>query len=105
MKDSLETISLHPSDFYGMAMSKMIKIIFDLQQMSKLKVLHHHVHNTHHYISMIKEKLPHLNFQNDGPKKSTKWLHGWIWDMKAVQVNMFELTNPLLGCLFTMVLT
>ena len=68
--------------------------------MSKLKVLHHHVHNTHHYISMIKEKLPHLNFQNDGPKKSTKWLHGWIWDMKAVQVNMFETYKSFAGLSF-----
>ena len=101
LKDSLETIHLLPTDFMGMYMSKLTKIIFDLKSMSKLKVLYHnHPNNTHYIIRFLKQELPHLNMKNDGSKKSTKWLHNWIWDMKADQVLMFETYKSFAGLSF-----
>ena len=104
LKDSLETIYLPPSNFTGMYMSKLTKVIFDLKSMSKLKVLYHNLkdnlNNRHPTITFLKQELPHLTFKNDGPKKSTKWLHNWIWDMKADQVLMFETYKSFAGLSF-----
>ena len=100
LKDSLETTHLPPTNFNGMFMSKLTKVIFDLKSMSKLKVLYHDLKITHPTISFLKQELPHLIFENDGPTKSTKWLHNWIWDMKADQVIMFETYKSFAGLSF-----
>ena len=100
LKDSLETIYLLRTDFNGMYMSKLTKVIFDLKSMSKLKVVYHNLKDIHPTISFLKRELPRLIFKNDGPTKSTKWLHDWIWDMKADQVLMFETYKSFAGLSF-----
>ena len=95
---------MNATHFNGMYMSKLTKVIFDLKSMSKLKVAYHNLkddlHNRHPTITFLQQKLPNLNFKNDGPKKSTKWLHNWIWDMKADQVLMFETYKSFAGLSF-----